>query len=92
MGLDEAPPPDWVAVEEAPLPELIEAIRPGGLAKQKAPRIQAALRTIRAERGDHRLEFLAEMEALEARAWLTATTNSSLRPTMKSRNDGETTT
>ena len=60
-GLSEAPPPDWVRVEEAPLPELVEVIRPGGLAPQKAPRIQSALRTIRGERGDHSLEFLAEL-------------------------------
>jgi endonuclease-3 len=70
-GLSEAPPPDWLAVEAADLPDLIEAIRPGGLAAQKAPRIQAALRTIREERGSHSLEFLGEMSALEARDWLT---------------------
>ena len=70
-GLSEAAPPDWVAVESAPLPLLVEAIRPGGLANQKAPRIQAALRTIREERGDHSLDFLAEMPPFEARDWLT---------------------
>ena len=70
-GLAEAPPPDWSAVETAPVAELIEAIRPGGLAPQKAPRIQAALRTIREARGDHSLEFLADMPPLEARGWLT---------------------
>jgi endonuclease-3 len=58
-------------VEAAPLPELVEAIRPGGLARQKAPRIQAALRTIRDERGDHSLEFLAGLPPLDAREWLT---------------------
>ena len=63
--------PDWVAVEAAPLPELVDTIRPGGLANQKAPRIQATLRRIREERGDHSLEFLSEMSALEARDWLT---------------------
>ncbi|HLY12758.1 MAG TPA: hypothetical protein VKR24_00280 [Candidatus Limnocylindrales bacterium] len=71
LGLPAGAPPDWLAVEEAPLAELVEAIRPGGLAQQKAPRIQAALRLIRAERGDHSLEFLGEMPALEARDWLT---------------------
>ena len=71
VGLSAGAPPDWSAVETAPLPELIEAIRPGGLAAQKAPRIQAALRTIREERGDHSLEFLGAMPALEARDWLT---------------------
>jgi len=71
LGLEHGAPPDWLAVEAAPLPKLVEAIRPGGLAQQKAPRIQAALRLIRAERGDHSLEFLGEMPALEARDWLT---------------------
>jgi endonuclease III len=71
-GLESAAPPDWNAVEKAPLSEVIEAIRPGGLAFQKAPRIQASLRTVRELRGDHSLEFLAEMPALEARDWLTS--------------------
>jgi endonuclease-3 len=71
VGLPEAPPPDWAAVELAPLPELTDVIRPGGLANQKAPRLQETLRTIRAERGDYSLEFLADMTALDARAWLT---------------------
>jgi endonuclease III len=35
--------PDWEEVRDAPVDELEEAIRPGGLAKQKAPRIQAIL-------------------------------------------------
>jgi endonuclease-3 len=71
LGLSEAPPPDWARVEAAPLPELVEAIRPGGLAQQKAPRIQAALQRIREERGDHSLEFLGDLSPLEARDWLT---------------------
>jgi endonuclease-3 len=33
----------WGAVRDAPLEEVEEAIRPGGLSKQKAPRIQAIL-------------------------------------------------
>ena len=70
-GLSPGAPPDWAAIETAPLPELIEAIRPGGLAVSKSPRIQNALRLIREERGDHSLEFLADMAPLEARAWLT---------------------
>lgn len=72
IGIGAAAPPDWTRVEEAPLAELITVIRPGGLAQQKAPRIQAALRTIRAARGDHSLEFLGALAPLEARAWLTA--------------------
>jgi endonuclease-3 len=70
-GLAPGAPPDWAAVETARLPELIEAIRPGGLAVSKSPRIQNALRLIREERGDHSLEFLADMPPLEARDWLT---------------------
>ena len=71
-GLPEGRPPDWSAVENAPLAELIEAIRPGGLAVQKAPRIQAALR--HDPRGARRP--LAGVpwrrcRPLEARDWLT---------------------
>jgi endonuclease-3 len=71
-GLSTAPPPDWSLVEHAPLPELVDVIRPGGLAPQKAPRLQATLRHIREQRGDYSLAFLGEMPALEARDWLTA--------------------
>jgi len=35
--------PSWNEVRDAPVDELEEAIRPGGLARQKAPRIQAIL-------------------------------------------------
>jgi len=73
-GLAEGAPPDWTAVEAAPLEELVEVIRPGGLPNQKAKGIHATLRAIRERRGDHSLEFLAEMPALEARDWLTGIT------------------
>src|SRR6185503_11837842 len=36
--------PSWEAVRDAPTEEVEEAIRPGGLAAQKAPRIHAILR------------------------------------------------
>jgi endonuclease-3 len=72
VGLPEGAPPDWNAVEFAPIPELTNVIRPGGLANQKAPRLQATLRRIREERADYSLEFLAEMSPLEGRAWLTS--------------------
>jgi endonuclease-3 len=74
-GGDGLPPgvaPDWQAIEDAEIPALTDVIRPGGLANQKAPRLQATLRRIREERGDHSLEFLADMPALEARDWLTS--------------------
>lgn len=66
------PAPDWARVEAAPMSDLVEAIRSGGLAPQKAPRIQASLRAIREARGDYSLEFLGGLSAREARDWLTA--------------------
>jgi endonuclease III len=71
VGLNPIVAPNWERVEHVPLDELIDVIRPGGLAPQKAPRLQASLRKIREERGDYSLEFLGEMPAVEARAWLT---------------------
>jgi len=71
VGLPEGVAPDWAAVEFAPIQELTDVIRPGGLANQKAPRLQATLRKIREERGDYSLEFLGGMTALDARTWLT---------------------
>jgi endonuclease-3 len=62
---------DWAAVEFADIGELTDVIRIGGLANQKAPRIQAALRHIREQRGDYSLEFLGEMTPPDALAWLT---------------------
>src|SRR4029077_12515780 len=35
-GLSDGAAPDWDAVEHAPLAELVDVIRPGGLANQKA--------------------------------------------------------
>jgi len=71
-GLPDAPPPTWSMVEHAPLPQLVDVIRPGGLAPQKAPRIQATLRHIREQRGDYSLAFLGDLPPLEARDWLTS--------------------
>ena len=71
VGLPPGAAPDWSAVENAPIEELIDVIRPGGLAPTKAPRLQATLRRIREERGDHSLEFLGDLPAIAARDWLT---------------------
>jgi endonuclease III len=71
-GLPPGAPPDWHRVESAPIEELIDVIRPGGLAPTKAPRLQATLRRIREERGDHSLEFLGAMAPLDARDWLSS--------------------
>jgi len=69
MGIAEARA-DWSAVADAALDELIDVIRPGGLAPTKAPRIQGVLRHIFEERGDYSLEFLGQMTPQEALAWL----------------------
>ena len=50
----------------------MDVIRPGGLAPQKAPRIQATLQRIREERGAYDLEFLGDLSVLAARDWLTS--------------------
>lgn len=71
-GWAKLPPPDWTRVEVAPLDELVDVIRPAGLANQKAERIKASLAKLREERGDHSLEFLGEMEPRAARDWLTS--------------------
>ena len=71
VGLPDGVPPDWALVDAAPLEELVEVIRPGGLPNQKAKGIKAALRAIHEARGDYSLEFLGDMTALDARAWLT---------------------
>jgi endonuclease-3 len=61
----------WDEVAEADVADVAAAIVSGGLAAQKAPRIQNALRSIRAERGGYDLSFLAGLDPHEARAWLT---------------------
>jgi endonuclease-3 len=71
-GWAKLPPPDWMLVEQAPIEELIDVIRPAGLGNQKGPRIQASLARIREERGDHSLEFLGAMTPRAARDWLTS--------------------
>lgn len=60
----------WREVAEADLGELVETIREGGLANQKAPRIQAALRAALARSPDGDLGFLRDLPLEEARAWL----------------------
>ena len=57
-------------VAEAPIGEIEEAIRVGGLAKVKAPRIKEILRLILQERGSLDLSFLKDMPLEEAKAWL----------------------
>jgi endonuclease-3 len=62
--------PDWESVAAAEVGDVAAAIASGGLARHKAPRIQAALRQVREERGDYTLAFLAGMDPRAARDWL----------------------
>jgi endonuclease-3 len=55
----------WGAVRDAPLEEVEEAIRPGGLAPQKAPRIQEALRELDDNLDLRWLESAPREQALE---------------------------
>ena len=64
--------PTWEQVRDADTGVVIEAIRPAGLANQKGPRIQEALRLITQERGELDLDFLAEWPVEEAKDWLCA--------------------
>jgi endonuclease III len=64
--------PTWEQVLEAPLDEMVEVLRPGGLAPTKAPRIKQALAEVRDASGDFDLSFLADLPLLEARRWLEA--------------------
>jgi len=63
--------PTWEAVRDAKEEDVINAIRPAGLANQKGPRMQQVLRAITEERGALDLQFLADMPIEESRAWLT---------------------
>jgi endonuclease-3 len=63
--------PTWETVRDAKTKDVIEAIRPAGLANQKGPRIQEVLKAITAERGDLDLAFLKAMPVEDARNWLT---------------------
>src|SRR6478752_2202288 len=53
--------PTWESVIDAPSELIAESIRSGGLADQKAPRIQHALETILSTRGEFDLSFLSSM-------------------------------
>jgi endonuclease III len=60
---------DWVAIRDAPTEEVIEAIRPGGLANTKAPRIQEVLRELG---DDPELEWIREAPRAEVIDYLTS--------------------
>ena len=62
--------PTWDAVVRAPTRTVADAIRSGGLADTKAPRIQAILREVEARRGAFDLSSLEQLSDDEARAEL----------------------
>ncbi len=64
--------PTWEQVRDAPLSEVEEAIRPGGLSQTKAPRIQEILRRLPREGTAPTLDWLAAADRDEALEYLVA--------------------
>jgi endonuclease III len=62
----------WQPILEAPTSDVADAIRSGGLAQIKAPRIQGVLAAIQRDRGALSLDFLETLPLDEARAYLTS--------------------
>ena len=58
--------PSWEVVMRADVDDVIEAIRPAGLANQKGERIQTILRWIQGQYGRLNLDVLCEMDDREA--------------------------
>jgi len=61
---------NWEAVAEGDATDIAEAIKLGGLAQVKAPRIKLILQQIQAQRGSLDLTFLKKMPVSEAKEWL----------------------
>jgi endonuclease-3 len=70
--------PSWEAVRDAPVDEVEEAIRPGGISRVKSARIKSILRAITASAPDHgadpahplSLDWLAGLSVPEAQRYL----------------------
>jgi len=62
--------PSWVAVRDAPVTEVEAAIRPGGLSRIKAPRIQEILRRLPEREGQPTLDWLADADRDQALEYL----------------------
>jgi endonuclease-3 len=65
-------PKGWEQVVRAPTQKVADAIRSGGLADTKAPRIQEILREVRRREGAYDLSSLTELTDREARDYLTS--------------------
>lgn len=59
-------------VLDAPMEDLVEAVRPAGLGPTKAERIVKFLQRIKKERGEFSLEHLEDMDKEEAKEYLTS--------------------
>ena len=62
--------PSWEEVRDAAESDVIDAIRPAGLANQKGPRIQAILHTITDQNDSLDMDFLFDLSAEDAQQWL----------------------
>jgi endonuclease III len=75
LALRERFPGDtWVPIRDAPVDEIEEAIRPGGISKIKSARIKAILQAITdtAPGNELSLDWLPELSVPEAQAYLTS--------------------
>jgi endonuclease-3 len=75
LALRERFPGDtWVLIRDAPVDEIEEAIRPGGISKIKSARIKAILQAITdtAPGNELSLDWLPELTVPEAQAYLTS--------------------
>lgn len=64
--------PEWDDILDAPVSEVEDAIRPGGLAPTKSKRLHALLTEVKQRCPDWDLDFLADLPMDEAKAWLTS--------------------
>lgn len=62
--------PAWDEVRQASVEDIETAISAATWPEQKAPRIKAALQFVHDERGELSLDFLADLPADKAQAWL----------------------
>jgi len=62
--------PTWEAAASAPMEEVEEAIRPGGISRVKAGRIKELLRKVKEDHGGYSLAPLEDMEPDRAMAYL----------------------
>jgi endonuclease III len=60
----------WEEVRDAEPEDVIDVIRPAGLANQKGPRLQEVLRQITRQRGSLDLDFLSDLPPEQALSWL----------------------